>query len=354
MVCKDLPVLCFSPASHHWRRLLFAVLAVTFAGCSIRDAETAIATGTSIDSTSSDGTGSSHALLRGRIAVDGSSTVYPITQAAAEEFMKRHPKVAVPIGVAGTAGGFKRFVVDDLDVCDASRPIEPEEVDACRRNGVGYLELPIGIDGISVVVNPKNTWCNSLTVAQLKQLWESHSRIQNWNELDPAFPKQEIVLYGPDTDSGTFEYFTEVICGRRGNSRTDYTPSSNDNILIQGVEGDAGAIGYFGYAYYSLNRGSLRALSIVPTSDRIAAAGTAAPGVAPTDETILSGRYKPLSRPLFIYVNRKSLHRPEVAAFLTFYLEQAPSFVSEVHYIPLPAAKVAECRARLQHALQGE
>ncbi len=347
-------MLCFPPISHHWRRLLIAMLAVTFAGCSIRDAETTLATGTSIGATTSDGSGSTYALLRGRIAVDGSSTVYPITQAAAEDFMKRHPKVAIPIGVAGTAGGFRRFVVDELDVCDASRPIEPEEVDACRRNGVGYLELPIGIDGISVVVNPKNTWCSSLTVGQLKQLWESHSRIQNWNELDPAFPKQEIVLYGPDTDSGTFEYFTEVVCSRRGNSRTDYTPSSNDNILIQGVEGDAGAIGYFGYAYYTLNRDSLRALRIVPTTDSKTAAGTAAPGVAPTDESILSGRYKPLSRPLFVYVNRKSLRRPEVAAFVTFYLEQAPAFVSEVHYIPLPAASVAECRARLQQALQGK
>jgi phosphate transport system substrate-binding protein len=352
MLRKDLLVLCIPPASHHWCRLVFAVLAVTFAGCSIRDAATAIATGTSVGATMSDGSSSSHALLRGRIAVDGSSTVYPITQAAAEEFMKLHPKVAIPIGVAGTAGGFKRFVVDDLDVCDASRPIEPEEVEACRRNGVGYLELPIGIDGISVVVNPKNTWCNSLTVSQLKRLWESHSRIQNWNELDPAFPKQEIVLYGPDTDSGTFEYFTEVICGRRGNSRTNYTPSSNDNILIQGVEGDTGAIGYFGYAYYTLNRGSLRALSIIPTANNTT--GTAASGIAPTDETILSGRYKPLSRPLFVYVNRKSLRRPEVAAFVTFYLEQAPGFVSEVHYIPLPAAKIAECRARLQQALQGK
>jgi phosphate transport system substrate-binding protein len=354
MTCKDPPVLCFPPISHHWRRLLFAVLAVTFAGCSIRDAETGIATGTSISPTTSDRSSSTNALLRGRITIDGSSTVYPITQAAAEEFMKQHPKVAIPIGVAGTAGGFKRFVVGDLDVCDASRPIEPEEVEACGRNGVGYLELPIGIDGISVVVNPKNTWCNSLTVGQLKRLWESHSRIQNWNELDPAFPKQEIVLYGPDTDSGTFEYFTEVICGRRGNSRTNYTPSSNDNILIQGVEGDTGAIGYFGYAYYTLNRGSLRALRIVPTTDSPTAAGTAVAGIAPTDETILSGRYKPLSRPLFVYVNRKSLRRPEVAAFVTFYLEQAPGFVSEVHYIPLPAAKVAECRTRLQQALRGE
>ena len=274
--------------------------------------------------TTQDGIRSPNAVLRGRITIDGSSTVYPITQAAAEEFMKLHPKVAIPVGVAGTGGGFKRFVVDELDICDASRPIEPDEIEACRKNGVRYLELPIGIDGISVVVNAKNTWCESLTVGQLKRLWESGSRIQTWNELDPAFPKQEIVLYGPDTDSGTFEYFTEVICGRRGNSRTDYTPSSNDNVLIQGVEGDAGALGYFGYAYYSMNRGAPAGPSHRSAADRTAAEKEHAAGIAPTDETILSGQYKPLSRPLFLYVNQKALSRPEVAAFVNFYLDQGP------------------------------
>lgn len=265
--------------------------------------------------------------------------------------MKLHRKVSIPIGVAGTAGGFKRFVVGELDICDASRPIEPEEIAACHRDAVDYLEIPIGIDGISVVVNAKNTWCDSLTVGQLKRLWESESRILTWNDLDPAFPKQEIVLYGPDTDSGTFEYFTEVICGRRGNCRTDYTPSSNDNILIQGVEGDTGALGYFGYAYYTMNRGALRALKIVPSSGTSAGKTNPPGGIAPTDESIVNGKYRPLSRPLFIYANRKSLKRPEVAAFLTFYLDQATSFVTEVHYIPLPTARAAECRARLQQAL---
>jgi phosphate transport system substrate-binding protein len=324
------------------------------AGCRIRDAELSTGSGSESAGTTQNAFGSSRSTLRGRITIDGSSTVYPITQAAAEEFMKQHPKVTVSVAVAGTGGGFKRFVVDDLDVCDASRPIEPEESDACRQNGVSYVELKIGIDGLSVVVNAKNTWCEYLTVEQLKALWESGSKFKYWNELDPAFPHQEIVLYGPDTDSGTFEYFTEVICGRRGNSRTDYTPSSNDNVLIQGVEGDAGALGYFGYAYYSSNRGPLRALRIVPAGDKTPGQKEAQSGIAPTDETILNGTYKPLSRPLFLYVNRKALKRPEVAAFLTFYLEQAPTFVSEVHYVPLPPSKSAESRLRLTQALQAK
>jgi len=352
MRSKDDPLLCHSSVPTQSLLALFAVLMTGLAGCRIRDAELPTSSQSQSESTRENGSSSSQTVLRGRITIDGSSTVYPITQAAAEDFMKRYPKVAVPVGVAGTGGGFKRFVVDELDICDASRPIEPDEIDACRKNSVSYLELKIGIDGLSVVVNAKNTWCEDLTVEQLKTLWESGSQIKYWNELDPAFPHQEIVLYGPDTDSGTFEYFTEVICGRRGNSRTDYTPSSNDNILIQGVEGDAGALGYFGYAYYSSNRGPLRALRIVPAGDKTTGQKGAQIGIAPTDETILSGTYKPLSRPLFLYVNRKALKRPEVAAFLTFYLDQASTFASEVHYVPLPPVKAAESRARLAQALQ--
>jgi phosphate transport system substrate-binding protein len=341
--CVSIP----NPAA--WTLLFFFAVAV---GCSIRDAERS---GSKTGEASIANSKASDRLNRdvsGRITIDGSSTVYPITQAAAEEFMKLHRKVAIPIGVAGTAGGFKRFVVDELDICDASRAIEPEEIELCRRSGVKYLEFPIGMDGISVVVNAKNTWCNALTVGQLRKIWESHSRIETWNDVDPSYPKQEIVLYGPDTDSGTFEYFTEVICGRRGNSRTDYTPSSNDNILIQGVEGDVGALGYFGYAYYSTNRGALRALPIVPESNPSTRNDGTATGVAPSEMTILSGEYKPLTRSLFLYVNRKALNRSEVAAFLQFYIDHAPSLVSEVHYVPLPPARAAECRARLKRALE--
>jgi phosphate transport system substrate-binding protein len=287
--------------------------------------------------------GDADASLAGSVEADGSSTVYPITQAVAEEFMKQHPNVAVRVNISGTGGGFKRFKEGDLDICDASRTIESAERDACDKNKVSFVELPIGIDGITVVVNSKNTWCDTLTVAQLKTLWQLGSKIQTWDELDASFPKEKIILYGPDTDSGTFDYFTEAICGKKGNSRTDYTPSSNDNVLIQGVQGNAGAIGYFGYAYYVLNKDTLRAIRIAPGSDKASA-------VAPTDETILSGKYAPLSRPLFLYVNKKSLARSEVAAFLRFYLERGPSLVKEVHYIPLPESGKGESKYTYQVA----
>jgi phosphate transport system substrate-binding protein len=350
---KDVPVPCCLRVSKRFCLAISLLLAVGLIGCTIRETDSSNSSDDAY-ATSGHAAGQQDTILRGRITIDGSSTVYPITQAAAEEFMKLHRKVAIPIGVAGTAGGFKRFVVGELDICDASRPIEPEEIDACHQNAVDYVELTIGIDGITVVVNAKNTWCHSLTVGQLKRLWESKSQIHTWNDLDPAFPNEEIVLYGPDTDSGTFEYFTQAICGRRGNSRTDYTPSSNDNVLIQGVEGDTGALGYFGYAYYTMNRNALRAINIIPAGATSAVQRSPPGGVAPTDETIVNGQYQPLSRPLFLYVNRKSLKRPNVAAFLTFYLDQASSFVSDVHYIPLPTARAAECRARLQQALQAQ
>ncbi len=280
--------------------------------------------------------------IAGKIEIDGSSTVYPISQAVAEEFMKEHPKATVRVNISGTGGGFKRFKDGDLDICDASRPIEKNEFEACQNNNVAFVELKIGIDGISVVVNPQNIWCKSLTVEQLKTLWQAGSKLKTWNELDPSFPNQKIILYGPDTDSGTFDYFTEVICGKRGNSRTDYTPNSNDNVLIQGVQGDAGALGYFGFAYYVLNKETIRAVPI--------AAKDGAP-VAPSDETILSGQYKPLSRPLFLYVNKKALSRPEAVAFVKFYLDRGPSLVKEVHYIPLPAKEYEVSRARLKAAI---
>lgn len=283
--------------------------------------------------------------IAGKVEIDGSSTVYPISQAVAEEFMKEHPKITVRVNISGTGGGFKRFKDGDLDVCDASRPIEKEEREACRKNNVEFVDFKIGIDGISVVVNPQNAWCKSLTVEQLKKLWQSGSTLKTWNELDPSFPNQKIILYGPDTDSGTFDYFTEVICGKRGNSRTDYTPNSNDNVLIQGVQGDAGALGYFGYAYYVLNKETLRAVPI--------STGDGQAPVAPSDESILGGQYKPLSRPLFLYVNKKALGRPETVAFVKFYLDRGPSLVKEVHYIPLPAKEYEESRSKLKSAIAG-
>jgi phosphate transport system substrate-binding protein len=319
---------------------LATVLLIGLSGCSVKSAEVSGQVRAAAPSQSRS-QGIADDPVAGKVEADGSSTVYPITQAVAEEFMKLHPKVAVRVNISGTGGGFKRFREGDLDICDASRPILDEERAACIKNKVSFIELPIGTDGLSVVVNAKNTWCECLTVAQLKTLWQSGSKIKTWNELDPAFPNEKIILYGPDTDSGTFDYFTEVICGKKGNSRTDYTPSSNDNVLIQGVQGNPGALGYFGYAYYVLNKDTLRALKIAPGNDKAA-------GIAPTDETILSGKYAPLSRPLFLYVNRQSLMKGEIISFLRFYLDRGPALVKEVHYIPLPASGYKVARDRLQ------
>ena len=318
-----------------------ALLVIGSCGCSVKSSEkTSQARGEAGNSKAR-----GDADFVGSVEADGSSTVYPITQAVAEEFMKSYPKVAVRVNISGTGGGFKRFKEGDLDICDASRPITDEERAACIKNKVSFIELPIGIDGITVVVNAKNTWCDCLTVAQLKKLWESGSKIKTWNELDPSYPNEKVILYGPDTDSGTFDYFTEAICGKKGNSRTDYTPSSNDNVLVQGVQGNAGAMGYFGYAYYVLNKDTLRSIKIADGNDKSAC-------VAPTDETILSHKYKPLSRPLFLYVNRKSLARSEVVWFLKFYVERGPELVKEVHYIPLPPSGYEQTRNRLQIGME--
>lgn len=334
-------------------RLVAATALCVMIGCSVKEADAPVAhqgiIPLSVKSGKTDEDRSAEPIakskLAGKLTIDGSSTVFPISQAVAEEFMKLHPKVSITVGIAGTGGGFKRFVADDLDVCDASRPIEEQERETCQKNNVGYVELKIGIDGITVVVNGKNNWCEALTVGQLKRLWEPESKIKRWNELDPTFPNLEIILYGPDTDSGTFEYFTEAICGKRGNSRSDYTPSADDNVLVQGVQGDEGALGYFGYAYYALNRQSIKALRIGPD-------GGKSEFIAPSYDAILRGTYKPLSRPLFIYVNKKAMARAEVVAFLKFYLESAPTLVKEAHYVPLSEEGYAESRARFNSALE--
>jgi phosphate transport system substrate-binding protein len=325
--------------------IVSSALAIAAPGCKIRDAEPDSSQSASVSQSSDKAAESSGPALRGRITIDGSSTVYVITQAVTEEFLKAHRQVRVTLGRAGTGGGFKRFDVADLDLCDASRPIEPEEIEACRQNGVEYLELKVAIDGLTVVVNPRNTWCRALTVAQLKQIWQADSTITHWNQIDPAWPATQIVLYGPDTDSGTFEYFTEVVCGKRGNSRSDYQQSSDDNFLVQGVQGDAGALGYFGYAYSVLNRDSVRTIPIAAGSDP-------ANSVLPNETTIASGKYAPLSRPLFLYVNRRALRRPEVVAYLRFYLDRGPQLAGEVHSLPLPKSQYAETRAQLETALR--
>lgn len=261
------------------------------------------------------------------IKIDGSSTVYPITEAVAEEFQKA-TKVKVTVGESGTGGGFKKFCRGETDISDASRPIKKSEMDACKEAGIQYIELPVAYDALTVVVNSKNDWVKSFTVAELNQLWKSGSSIKTWKQLNPAYPDTKILMYGPGTASGTFDYFTEAINGKAGNSRSDYTPSEDDNVLVQGVAGDRGALGYFGYAYYEENKDKLRAIPI---------AVKGAP-VLPSPATVMDGTYQPLARPLFIYVNATAAaFKPEVKAFVNYYLQNAPKLVAEVKYVPLPA-----------------
>jgi len=275
--------------------------------------------------------------LTGTIEIDGSSTVFPITQAVAEEFQNLHPDVRVNVGISGTGGGFKRFTVGETDISDASRPIKDSEAQAAADNGVEYIEFSVAIDGLTVVVNPSNTWVDYMTVQELKMLWRPNSTVDSWDDIRPEWPNQPIHLYGPGTDSGTFDYFTEVIVGVVDASRPDYTASEDDNVLVQGIAGDPNALGYFGYAYYAENTDVLKVVPIDSGNGP----------VTPSDQTINAGQYTPLSRPLFIYVNRESLERPEVKAFVRFYMENAEQLVAEVGYTPLPASVYQENLATL-------
>ena len=268
-------------------------------------------------------------VLKGTVKVDGSSTVFPITEAVAEEFgmLKKHRKVRVTVGVSGTGGGFKKFLAGETDINDASRPIKQSEIDKARKNGIQYIELPVAYDGLSVVVNKKNTWVDYLTVAELHKVWKPGSSVKTWKDIRPNWPDEKIRLYGPGTASGTFDYFTEVINGKSQVSRSDFTKSEDDNVLVKGVAGDKGSLGYFGFAYYAANKDKLKVVAIRQ--------GNKNP-VAPTMTTINNGSYAPLSRPIFIYVNLQSAKRPEVREFIRFYLEHAKELVAEVGYVPLP------------------
>ncbi len=263
------------------------------------------------------------------IKVDGSSTVYPITEAMAEEFQKA-TKTNVTVGESGTGAGFKKFCRGETDISNASRPILQKEMDACKEAGIQYIELPVAFDALTVVVNHKNDFVKSLSVAELNAIWKSGSSVKNWKQVNPAYPDKALALYGPGTASGTFDYFTEAINGKAKSSRTDYTPSEDDNVLVQGVAGNAGGLAYFGYAYYEENKDKLRAVPI--------SAKAGSPAVMPSPEAVKDGTYQPLSRPLFIYVNATAAaFKPEVKAFVNFYLENAPKLVAEVKYVPLPA-----------------
>lgn len=264
------------------------------------------------------------------IKIDGSSTVYPITEAMAEEYQKAvKGKVRIIVGISGTGGGFKKFVRKQIDISDASRPIKSSEQKEARLNGVDYIELPVAYDGMAVVVNKANTFVDKLTVAELKKIWEpsAQGNIKYWSQVREGWPELPIKLYGPGTDSGTFDYFTEAVVGATGKSRGDYTASEDDNVLVQGVSGDKGGLGYFGVAYYEENKDKLK---IVPVDNGKGA-------VLPTYENIEQGIYQPLSRPIFIYVNKDAAGREEVKGFVEFYLANAAEYVKQVGYISLPA-----------------
>ena len=260
------------------------------------------------------------------ILVDGSSTVFPISQAVAEEFRKERPDVQVPVGISGTGGGLKRFVTGGIDVADASRRIKDSERDEAAANGIEYTEFTVAYDGLSIVVNSSNNFVFCLTTDELKRIWEPGSKLERWSQVRDGFPDRPLRLYGPDTDSGTFDYFTKAINGEEDASRSDYTASSDDNVLVQGVSGDQGSIGYFGFAYYTENREILKVLGV----DN----GTGC--VRPSVTTINDGSYSPLSRPMFIYVNNASLEHEYVQAFVRFYLSNATELAEEVGYVGLP------------------
>ncbi|MFQ5543816.1 MAG: PstS family phosphate ABC transporter substrate-binding protein [Nitrospiria bacterium] len=279
--------------------------------------------------------------LRGTVRVDGSSTVFPITEAVAEEFGKAHRRVRVTVGVSGTGGGFKKFTVGEIDINDASRPIKSIEAKKAKENNIEYIEVPVAFDGITVVVNPKNTWVDFLSVSELKKIWAPGSQVKTWKDVRPEWPNRKIRLYGPGTDSGTFDYFTEVINGRSHASRSDFTKSEDDNVLVQGVSGDRDALGYFGFAYYSENKDKLK---LVPIKDKEAA-------IAPSLFTINDGSYSPLSRPIFLYVNKKSVSRPEVSAFVLFYLKNAGVLSKDVGYVPLLKSQHDEGPEKIKKAL---
>jgi phosphate transport system substrate-binding protein len=266
------------------------------------------------------------------VKIDGSSTVYPITEGVAEDFQKlKKGAIKVTVGISGTGGGFKKFCRGETDISNASRPIQAKEMDDCRAAGVEYVELPIAFDALTVVVNPKNTWLKEASVDELKKLWEpaAQGKVMRWNQVNPTWPDAPVKLFGAGADSGTFDYFTEAIVGKSKASRGDFTASEDDNVLVQGVSQDVNALGFFGYAYYAENQSRLKALPIVEKPGK--------PAVAPSEATVLNGTYQPLSRPIFIYVNVKSLAKPEVREFADYMLKNSAKIAQEVKYVPLPA-----------------
>jgi phosphate transport system substrate-binding protein len=281
--------------------------------------------------------------LSGRIEADGSSTVGPLTTLAAERFGRENSDVKVTVGISGTGGGFERFCAGETDVSNASRPIKDEEEAACEQKGIGYTELQVANDALTVVVNPENDWATCLTTDQLSAIWEPGSKVKTWKDVDASFPDEDLTLYGPGTDSGTFDYFTDEINGEEGASRSDYSASEDDNVIVQGVSGDKGALGYFGFSYFDENQDALKALE-VDGGDGC---------VAPSVETAQDGSYKPLSRPLFVYVRNESLGQPEVEAFVRYMLDNAESLAEGALFVPLTSEQKQQSLSDLDAASGG-
>jgi phosphate transport system substrate-binding protein len=274
------------------------------------------------------------------ISADGSSTVGPLATAAAEQFRSENPDARVTVGISGTGGGFERFCRGETDLSNASRQIEDDEKTACADEGIEYVELQVANDALTVVVNSENDWVDCLTVEQLKKIWEPGSKVSSWQDVDPSFPDEKLTLYGPGTDSGTFDYFTDEINGEEGASRSDYSASEDDNVIVRGVTGEKGALGYFGFSYYEENQDSLKAVEI-DSGDGC---------VAPSAETAQSGEYKPLSRPLFTYVKKASLEREGVRDFVTFWLDNAEAITETARFVPMTDAQLEESRSSLESA----
>ncbi len=281
--------------------------------------------------------------IGGRVEIDGSSTVAPLTTLAAEEFQIVHPSARITVGISGTGGGFERFCAGETDFSDASRPIKDEEVELCADHGVEFIEFAVATDALTVVVNPDNDWVDCLTVEQLGTIWapESESTIENWADVDPSFPDEALTLAGPGTDSGTFDYFTDVVNGDEGASRADYTASEDDNVIVQAVQGATGGAGYFGFSYFVQNPDALKAVSVDGGSGC----------VAPSIETALSGDYAPLARPLFVYANVESFNEEVVREFMRFYLESAPEIAEVALFVPLSQVQQADALSTFETAV---
>jgi len=265
------------------------------------------------------------------VKIDGSSTVYPITEGVAEDFQKaKKNAIRITVGISGTGGGFKKFCRGETDITNASRPILVKEIADCKAAGVEYFELPVAFDALTVVVNPKNSFLKEISIAELKAMWEpaAQGKITRWNQVNAAWPDAPLKLFGAGSDSGTFDYFTEAVTGKSKSSRGDFTASEDDNVLVRGVAQDVNSLGFFGYAYYAENASRLKAVAIVEKPGKAA--------VLPSEATVLSGSYQPLSRPIFIYVNSKSMDKPEVKEFVSFYMKNVTEIAKEVKYIPLP------------------